>query len=129
MARARVARARYSLLGLALTDAVPPVRRHVGGLAEGEPDLASGEARLDRLVGSDATEGIEYYIASEHSAIRPELVGDRNPEFTQTHESTVPAAEAPRWHPPAGRTARRRRSPRRALRDGDWVRSSRPEIC
>ena len=60
-------------------------------LAERKPDLAGGKTGGNSLVSSHAAEGIEDNVTREDSAVRAELVRDGDPEFTQTHGSTVAA--------------------------------------
>ena len=78
------------LLALALTDAVPALRRDIHRPAQREPDLPGWHAVADRLLSGHSPDVAEHEIASEHSAVCvTELVADCQPKLAQSHASTL----------------------------------------
>ncbi len=84
------------LLGLALTDAVPAIRRNIGCLAQGEPYLAGVGSRRKRLVRGATAQVTEHEIMGEDATVtRTELVVDRRPEFAHPHPLSLRDDPAP----------------------------------
>ena len=81
----------------ALAHSVASGCRNILDVAQGEPDLPRRYAGRDRLFGGAAAHGIQNHVVREDATVRPELVGHRNPEFTQTHGSTVTGGFRARW--------------------------------
>ena len=79
----------WSAAGFALPDAIATGRGYILDIAEREPDLPGRNTSLDRLFRRAPADGIQNHVVREYATIRPELVGHRNPELTQTHDSTV----------------------------------------
>jgi hypothetical protein len=82
--------AQLSLLRLALADAVPAIGRNIRRPAQRKPDPTYWLAGPDGLLGRAAADLLEHQVAREHAAVRlPVLVGDGQPEFAQSHASTL----------------------------------------
>jgi hypothetical protein len=81
---------RLAPLGLALAHAVPTLGWDIRGSAERQPDGTHGLASLDGLLRRATAHFLEHEIAREHAAVRlPVFVGDGQPEFAQSHASTL----------------------------------------
>jgi len=77
---------RLLLPGLALPDSVPALGGNIHCPAERQPDCAHRLACTNGLLGRAAAQFLENEIAREHPPIGfAELVGDGQPEFTQSH--------------------------------------------
>ena len=89
---------RNLLLRFALTYAVPAFPRHILGSTQSEPDLASRDSIANGLLGREPSDVAKHEIPSEYPAVRfTELVGDGQPEFAQSHGSTL-NDERPGFH-------------------------------
>jgi len=73
-----------------LPDAIPALGRDIRCAAEREPDGTHGLAGPDRLLGRAAADLLENEVSREHTPVGvPVLVGDGQPEFAQSHASTL----------------------------------------
>lgn len=78
---------------------MPAVARHIGRTAQLGPDLSGRDSRIQCLIGGSPSESVHDEIAYERPAQAvAELLGDSEPELTQSHAPTV----APTTKGPAG---------------------------
>jgi hypothetical protein len=79
-----------TLFRFPLPDAIPALGWDIHCPTQRDPHLTHRNTRLDRVIGGLTTDLLENEVTREHTTVRvPELIGNGQSEFAQTHKSTL----------------------------------------